>query len=216
MLVSDIQTRVNRAFGDESGAQIDLTDILRWVNDGQLEIALQKQLLQVVSTVTVTVNVGIYTLPTNILQLRSVRYDGTVLDPMTMAQSEELIPSYDVGVSVIGSGVPTSYWIWGSPQQVYLYPLPNNSTSVLKLYYTRIPIQVTVAGDTPELPVQYHPRIVDYCLAKAYELDANPQGQQMKMNELVSGLARTDMDLWQPQEVYPSVTVAMDDAGMWY
>lgn len=215
MLVSEIQTRVNRAFGDESGAQIDINDILRWVNDAQLEIALKKQLLQVTSTVTVTVNVGTYTLPTNILQLRAVRYDGTALEAISSAQAEELIPSYDVGVSVVGASTPSAYWVWGTPQQIYLYPLPNNSTSVLKLYYTRIPVQVTLAGDTPELPVQYHPRIVEYCLAQAYELDANLQSKQFKLGELSAGLAQTDMDVFQPQQQYPNITVSVDDAGVW-
>lgn len=213
MLVSDIVTRVQRAFGDESSAQFDSNDVLRWVNDAQSEIARSKQLLQVTTTATVTNGVGSYSLPTNILQMRSVRYDGTVLRAITLQEAEELVPSYDAGATVIGSGVPTHYWIWGG--QVSLYPIPSNSTSVLKMYYTRIPVQVTLTSDTPEVPVQYHQRIVEYCLAQAYELDANPSQQNYKMGQFTSGVAQTDTDSWQPRGVYPSITLSVDDSWFW-
>lgn len=212
MLVSDIVTRVQRQFGDESGAQLDSSDVIRWVNDAQKEIARQKQLLQVTTQVTVTNGTGSYTLPTNILHLRSVRYDGVVLRPMSLQEAEELVPSYDAGVSVIGSGTPTTYWVWGG--LIYLYPIPNNSTSVLKSYYTRIPVEVTLTSDTPELPVQYHIHIVNYCLAQAYELDANPQQQNFKMGQFQTAIGQTDFDMWQPRGVYPTVTVSVDDTGM--
>jgi hypothetical protein len=214
MLVSDILTRVQRAFGDESGAQIDSADVIRWVNDAQAEIARQKELLQVTTTATVTSGVGAYVTPTNILQLRSVKYDGMTLDPISFAQAEEMVPNYDAGVASVGSGTPTTYWVWGG--FINLYPIPNNSTSVLKMYYTRIPVAVTVVGDTPELPVQYHLRIVDYCIAKAHELDANPQGEAMKMAAFNTGIAQTDMDLWQPKQAYPNITVSIDDTWLGY
>lgn len=212
MLVSDIVTRVQRQFGDESGAQIDANDVMRWINDAQKEIARQRQLLQVTTQVTVTSGTGSYALPTNILHLRSVRYDGTVLRPISLEEAEETVPSYDAGASIIGSGTPSTYWVWGG--LIYLYPIPNNSTSVLKSYYTRIPVEVTLTSDTPELPVQYHPRIVDYCLAQAYELDANPQQQSFKMGQFQAGVRQTDMDMWQPRNVYPTVTVGLDDTWM--
>jgi uncharacterized protein DUF6682 len=213
MLVSDILTRVQRAFGDESNAQIDSNDVLRWVNDAQSEIARQKQLLQVTTTVTVSNGVGNYAVPTNILQMRSVRYDGVVLRNISLQEAEELVPSYDAGAALIGSGTPTHYWIWGG--FVYLYPIPSNSTSVLKMYYTRIPVQVTLTSDTPELPVQYHPRIVEYCLAQAYELDSNPAQQNFKMGQFTAGVQATDMDSYVARGVYPSITLSVDDSWFW-
>jgi len=200
------------SFGDESGAQIDSADVIRWVNDAQSEIARQKQLLQVTTSVTVTTNVGSYATPNNILHLRSVRYNGNVLVPISLAEAEQVAPSYDAGASVIGTGTPTTYWVWGG--MISLYPIPNDSTSSLKMYYTRIPNQVTVVGDTPELPVQYHPRIVEYCLAQAFELDNNPQQQSLKMGQFATGVGQTDTDMWQPRNTYPMVTVAVDDTWM--
>jgi len=200
------------SFGDESGAQIDSADVIRWVNDAQAEIARQKQLLQVTASVTVTLNTGQYATPVNILHLRSVRYDGNVLTPVSLPEAEQIAPSYDAGSAVIGNGVPTSYWVWGG--FINLYPIPNNSVSTLKMYYTRIPAQVTAVGDTPELPVQYHPRIVEYCLAQAYELDNNPQQQTLKMGQFATGVGQTDTDMWQPRNTYPMVTVMVDDTWM--
>ena len=49
--IQDVANRVKRTFGDESGVQVTDDDIIRWVNDAQLEISRQNEdLLEAVGT----------------------------------------------------------------------------------------------------------------------------------------------------------------------
>lgn len=209
MLVSEIHTRITRQFGDESGAQFDLNDTLRWINDAQKDIARASGLLQVTASSSTVIGTAAYALPASILSLRSVRFNGIVLGPLTINQAEELVNNYDAGTATIGTGVPINFWVWGG--QINLYPIPN-SVGTLKMYYVREPVEVTLGADTPELPVQFHPRIVEYCLAQAYELDNDRQGHATKMGQFTQGVAAlTSLTEWQPQGAYPSVTISSDD-----
>jgi hypothetical protein len=91
--------------------------------------------------------------------------------------------------------------------------LANGSTD-LTLYFTRQPVQVTVVGDTPELPVQYHPRIVEYCIAQAAELDDNLAQYQLKMAQFENGVTKLkDNADWDSQDTYPTISVSPRDYG---
>ncbi len=84
------------------------------------------------------------------------------------------------------------------------------------MYYTRQPVQVTTSGDIPELPSQYHNRIVEYCLAQAYELDANMESYTTKMAAFKNGANQLKENAdWQQHDFYPSISVSVDDMGSW-
>ena len=42
----DVVANVRRSFGDESGVQLEEGDLLRWINQGQYEIARQNKILK--------------------------------------------------------------------------------------------------------------------------------------------------------------------------
>lgn len=214
MLVSEIATRVKRQFGDEAGAQITDADIIRWVNDAQTEIATANDLLQVSATASTTAGTQKYTFPTNLLILRAAKWKGLKLQPVSMEEADSIMVSSDTQ-----QGTPTVFWQFA--RQIYLWPTPSaNGTSDLTLYYTRQAIQVTSTSDTPELPVQYHPRIVEYCVAQAAELDDNLQHYQVKMAQFEAGVTKLkDGQDWESQDFYPTVTASPRDFGEateWY
>ena len=111
------------------------------------------------------------------------------------------------------AGVPTTFWQFA--RQIYLWPIPSTSgTTDLTLYYTRVPNTLTVVGDTPELPLQYHPRLVEYCIAQAAELDDNLQQYAMKMQQFKAGVDNLkDNATWENHDVYPSITASLRDYG---
>lgn len=207
MLVSEIATRVKRQFGDESGVQITDDDVIRWTNDAMREIASSNDLLQTRATTALVVGQAEYTLPPDILLLRSVHMAGKKLTPLSTREAEE----YTIDTGAKGS--PSTFWIWAN--KIKLYPAPDVADpDDLQIYYTRTPALVTVVGNTPELPVEYHSRIVEYCLAQAYELDENWEAAQQKGNQFTVGLQTLKgKEEWQTVDYYPSITSLPEDYG---
>ena len=201
MIVSEISTRVKRLFGDQANVQIDDTDILRWVNDAQHEIALQNQLFQAVASVSTVVNQITYTLPIDGITLRSIQYNQAKLQALNNNEAEQ----YIVGTAQANNGgTPQQFWIWANT--INLYPAPD-SVGTLKIFYTRQPATVTLVTDTPELPLQYHNAIVQYCLKQAYELDENWAAVQVKSSEFdtATKLLKDNND-WAERDFYPMIT----------
>lgn len=215
--VQEILTRVQRTFGDESQAQLQQADVIRWINDAMREIANNNNLLQVKATANTTVNVNAYNLPAGIARLHSVRFRGLALEAISLSQADEMIGSVDL--SVAGGypvGTPTHYWIYAG--QINLYPAPDTTaTTDLMLYYTRQAVPVAALIDVPEVPEQYHNRIVDYCLARAYELDENFFIASMKDQKFEAGVDKIRQDeSWQNQEFYPFITSPGDEISEVY
>jgi hypothetical protein len=208
VLVSEIATRVKRQFGDEGGAQITDADIIRWVNDAQTEIAVANDLLQVSATTATVAGTQKYTIPSNLLILRAAKWKGLKLQAITMEEADATMIA-----NTSPAGDPTQFWQFA--RQVYLWPIPlANGSTDLTLYFTRQPVQVTVVGDTPELPVQYHPRIVEYCIAQAAELDDNLAQYQLKMAQFENGVTKLkDNADWDSQDTYPTISVSPRDYG---
>lgn len=209
MLVSEIATRVKRQFGDEAGAQVTDDDIIRWVNDAQIDIAVNNDLLQVVGTSNISNGVSSYDFPTDLLTLRAAKYLNYKLQSFSQEQLSALLPGFEASSE---TGVPTAFWV--HERKINLYPTPSEDvTNGLSILYTKVPTTVTSVSDTPELPIQYHPRIVEYCIAQAAELDDNLNHYQLKMNQFKAGIdSMKDNTDWEERDEYPSITVSDRDA----
>ncbi len=204
LTVQQILTRVTRQFGDTANVQIDSTDIVRWVNDAMREIVLQNQLLQAVATGAITAQQSNYTLPNDMLTLRSIKCDGRKLRPMSLSEAETQIPDFD-NTAIYPVDLPQSFWIWAN--QLYLYPSPSSQALQLRIYYTRQPVDVVNLTDVPELLPQYHNRIVEYCLQQAYELDENWAASQIKGKQFADGVNQLKDNVdWVERDFYPFVT----------
>lgn len=202
LTVAEIAIRVKRQFGDESGSQINDDDIFRWVNDVQRDIAQANDLLQSRARTGLFRGQREYALPPDVLTLRSVRYGDVKLRPISPQEAEELIDKpHDVDAST-----PQIFWLWAN--KINLYPTPSVADpDDLQVFYTRQPFSVAALSDVPELPGQYHNRIVEYCLAQAYELDENWSAAQIKQQQYDKGVSSMRGDAqFNPQDFYPSIT----------
>lgn len=205
MKVSEIITRVQRQFGDDIQAQITKDDIIRWINDASLEITTNNYTNQGIFKGNTPVGVGQseYLLPADLLLLRSVRANGIKLTHTTYDQLTET-PDYAEDTS----GAPTCYWVYGN--KLYLYPTPNEALGTIDVYYTKSPDLLTnlMLDKEPDVPKQYHPRIVEYCIAQAAELDDNLGQYQMKMGQFKDNLQALKQNAEQPEgdDYYPSIT----------
>jgi len=213
LLVSDVHTRVTRQFGDEANAQITSADTIRWINDCQREICTQNDVNQVTALAATTTNQRDYTLPAGIAKLRRVMYQGISLRMISIEEADELLSSHDLSIAGgYPTGIPTHAWIWGNT--LSLYPAPSvGGASDLKLYYTGFVADVAATTDALTVPPQYHNRVVEYCIAQAFELDENYQLAQIKLGQFNSGMQKQQgNDTWQSQETYPTITVSPEDA----
>lgn len=212
MLVSDIISRVRRTIGDNNSVEVTDADIIRWINDGMREIILSSDLLQTKAYTSPLANVSHYQLPTDILKTHSLKYKGVSLEFVSLEQAEKLFPNKD-DASNYPSGTPTHYWIWGG--ELYLYPAPEiTGSNEIVLYYNRMPVEVTATSDTPEIPSTYHNRLVEYCMAQAYELDENLGGAAAKMQQFQGNLqSMRSLGEWENQDFYPFITDLADNSG---
>lgn len=216
MIVSDIQTRVKRTFGDESGVQVTDTDIIRWINDGQRQIVLQNEgLLETTATADAVSGQQEYALPADTLIFRSVKYKTVGYNAyyhmkgFSFNEFNEYIDGWEGEAYV--NGIPEIYTLYAG--NLILFPIPSDSfANALKIYYNRKPIEVETSVDTPDLPELYHESLVKYCLQQAYELDEDLEAAGAKSQELVGDiqLLRGRQD-WKNQETYPTITVLMED-----
>lgn len=219
--VSDITTRVQRQFGDTELAQVLQSDVVNWINDAMREVAVQNDLLQVQGTAAAVANQSQYSLPATILRLRRVAYQGYSLRPISIEEADELIAGSSLTpANGYPTGVPSHYWVYAG--QINLFPAPAVAGSNdITLYYTRQPVAVVNPADTPETPAQYDNRIVEYCLAQAWELDMNVTMSNMKNQQFQQGTDKLKGDAdWENQDFYPNLTSISeyppDLVGGWY
>lgn len=207
MLVSEIATRVRTQFGDKGGAMIADADIIRWVNDAQIEIVSKVDVLQGSATAATIAGQSDYTFPTTYNRVYSIKWNGQKLRELNLQQAEELVANKDDSTSY-PTGNPQYYWIWGNV--FTLYPAPSASVnSALRIFYIRNPTAVAAVGDTPELPNKYHPRIVEYCIAQAAELDDNEQKYANKINQFNQNV-QAELGREKSTQYYPFLTDVTD------
>lgn len=216
MNVSDIMSRVKRTFGDESGVQITNADLIRWINDGMRQIVqVNETLLEATALASVVEDQQEYSLPADYLILRTLMYKGTDERSYTKLEGYSWT---DFNLQVDGwSGNldarsrPSMYSIYA--EKIVLWPIPDASVANgIKIYYNRLPVDVSIDTDIPEIPILYHEALVKYCLSQAYEVDEDFEAANLKAQELNVDIAtlrgRGD---WRIQEAYPTMTVLPED-----
>lgn len=210
MNVQDVATRVKRTFGDDAGVQVTDDDILRWINDAQLEISLANEdLLEAVGTTDIVVNQADYVMPTDMNQLRSLMHDNLRLKHLSFNEFNEYLDGFK-DPSNYGPGVPQVFMIYGST--VTLFPAPNQSiTGGLRIYYSKHPATVATLADELGVPTRYHNSVVDYCLKMAYEMDENADMSAMKDGQFSAAVQKLKGQEKTTSEYYPRITTLPED-----
>lgn len=219
MNVQEIADRVKRTFGDEAGIQITDSDILQWVNDGQLQISADNEdLLETVGSASIVANQAEYTQPSNLNVLRSLMYDNRRLRAMSFSEFNEYLDGFrkPVGENPFGPGVPEVFMVYGGT--ITLFPTPASSlTDGLRLYYSRHPATVTTLADALTVPERYHTTLLKYCLKRAYELDENTEMMVLKKGEYDESIQKLKgQEKTTSNEYYPRITTLPEDDSFFY
>src|SRR4249920_3716410 len=187
-LVSDVVSRVKRQFGDEAGVQITDTDIIRWVNDGQLEITKKNKVLKSIASTPSIAGTDQYRSFNDVAEL--------ILQTTDVTQQQ---------------GPPSCWYEWDDA--IYFFPTPNTAGDTITMYYINYPVTVTSTSDALSIPDNYYEQLIQYCMTLAYETDDDLQSSVMKGNQFTSEmnmLASTDDGYGN--QYYRTITVLQDDA----
>lgn len=203
---ADVITEVERVFGDESGTQVTRSDIIRWINNAQLEVVMRNP---EVGRATVMVNSvagqGDYPVAQNVpnlLRIISIHYNGRYVKNMPFTEAEAYLQ--DAGPE---TGNQPLFW-YEFAGLVTFYPAPSESISQgIKIYFNKKPDTITSDSQLLSLSDNYYNSIVSYCLKTANLLDENPQMAGVFAQEFDQGVTRMQERTQPNQDHYPFITV---------
>lgn len=204
MKASDVITRVRGIVGDTNSLQFTDTQLLDWINEGIRECATLNNLLQKSATSSSVIGTSEYVLPTDILKMHSIKYDGVKLDILTLQQFDDRVSDADGA-----SGTPLMCYIWAG--KIVFFPTPS-AVGTITVDYIYTPTPITDADTEIGLPSSYHQRIVDYVLAQIAQQDDNLNMYQLKMQEFETGVRNLKDDQYTV-DLYPGITVSPRDMG---
>lgn len=214
MNVQDILNRVQRTFGDEASVQITSDDVIRWINDAQLEICTNnEELLQTSATANTVQGQAEYDVPADLWILRSLTFKGYRIKHMSFAEFNEYVDGFGAvdGVSPYGPGIPEVFMVWEN--KVTLFPKPAESiTNGLKIFYAKQPTTIVNLADPLTVPLPYHVSVFEFCMSRAYELDEDLEKASFAKGKFDAANQRlNDRQQWEQREYYPRITTLPED-----
>lgn len=178
---TDLKRVVQRAFGDESGTQLEMQDIIDFANEGVMAINEENGILKSRSTAASVEGQREYTFPdANISRVESILYASRYLPNMPFQDAQERLGEDDQ------SGTPQCWFSFGPT--FWLWPTPTDGGQI-EIFFVRNPDKIT--GDPEELlpvPDRWFNALRDYILQRAYEMDQDWQAAQVKGEQFQGAL----------------------------
>jgi hypothetical protein len=169
---NEVALDVKRIFGDEALVELKGSDLLRWINAAQREIASSNQSLKGSATSDITKGQVLYPLGDNspVYQIQGIHIEGVPLKPVTFQGAQEYINSDDP--ELLAEGEPKIWYEWDG--DIYIYPSSDKTVvNGMTMYYISYPQQLADLTAILQVPDRFYNQVVDYVLAQAYRLDEN-------------------------------------------
>lgn len=209
--VQQVATEVTRIFGDDSLIEITNSDLLRWINMAQTEIASSNKTIKASATRDIVANQTLYIIPSNIpmYQVQAMFIEDAPIKPVSFQAAQEIIQSDNPDIKYIGQ--PKIWYEWDN--DLYIYPAPEKDIpGGLTIYYIGAPSQLTSMEDVLNIPDRFYNQVVDYVLSQAYRLDENWQATQYQDARFRDSMNRiAGQEDIVDQEAYPVKTVLEED-----
>lgn len=217
MNLGQIKTRIKRQFGDEAQVQVTDDDITSWVNEAVRHIVTKNEsLLQKITFFDAVKDQVDYGLPGDLFLLRSINFKYyeyyAHLRNLDLTKFNEYMDGWDGNTN--NTGKPQIYTIYAGTLK--LFPsCDKDITDGIKIYYSRLPIEVVADEDIPDLPAEYYNTVLSYVMQQAYELDEDWEAvknkQQQVQADILVNRSRQDRE---SMETYPVISTMRED--MWY
>jgi hypothetical protein len=211
----EIQRRVQRIFGDESGVQITDEDVVDWINDAIREIYLQQDDLTIkTTTLQAVAEQGEYNLPNGVMMIQTVSFDsdGTYYD-LRYVNGKTMSEYFNGWDGDESTETPTYYTRGRTPNTLLLWPYPASTVNdAIKIVYSSEGEFIETLGESIELPNHLFSTVLEYCLMKAYEMDENWEGADRKAKYVQSTIdSNYAKESWFGRQSYPVVTTMPED-----
>lgn len=211
MNAGDLIKRVRNIAGDVDALQFTNSQLVDWINDGIRECAQVNNLLQKRGSQATVPGQSDYSIPDDILKLHSIKYNDIKLSLLTLEEFDEQYVG--VGASTTSSpATPSVCYVWAG--SLTLFPAPSEAKQLV-IDYLYAPAELTEDNLDVEipLPVGYHIRIVDYCLAQIAQQDDDMNRYTAKMQEFKSGVQDLKDQPEYSYDLYPTISVDARDMG---
>lgn len=176
--VGDVVTWVTEQFGDVASVQIDNAKLIRWTNMAILEICTRDpKAYQGKWTQNSVAGQNEYPYPTGLLHVNMVKYDT---GPPLLHKSFEMI-QFETDTSFTTERGTPEFWSHHA-DNFYLWPVPD-AVKVITVYGAAKAANVTTLADTLPLSDRFFPRICEYVLSCAEELDENYEASAAKRSQ---------------------------------
>ena len=100
-----------------------------------------------------------------IVPLRITSDAGAKVRPARLEDLVSLEPQW-----VASPGAPARYTHVGA-DLVGIYKQPTAAGTILSVNYARAPLTLALAGDVPEIPAEYHPKLVEYAIYRCRQAE---------------------------------------------
>lgn len=203
--VSQVVDYVKRQFGDESGVQVTDTDLIRWINDGQMEIASVNKILRAKASTDIIRGQDTYDFPlTKVISIDAIHVNGRSVEYMQFPDVDKYIMERDPKRE--RRGQPSHWYDYGN--QVTFWPIPDKDVEAgIVIFYIREPDSVESINDTLNIPDRYYNSLVRYVLAQAYEMDEDWQAARQKNEQFNADLTDlADEETRLSSKAYPTIT----------
>lgn len=163
--VGSVVDWVTEQFGDIANVQLSNAKLIRWTNMAILEICTRDpKAYQGKWTLNTVAGTNEYNYPASLLSVDAVKVGDRIMRPMSFEriqlQTEEAFTG-ERGTPEFYSQRADSFFLW---------PVPD-SVMTVTVYGSAKPADVTVLGDILPLSDRFFPRICEYVMACAQELD---------------------------------------------
>lgn len=206
MLVQDIVRRVRETAGDTAVLQFGNATVTDWINDAVRECVQRNFLLQAKGQAVLEKDKRSYNLPDDIFKIHSILVDTLKVEILSLEEWE----NYNFDLTAVGN--PTTACVYAG--RIELYPIPQTE-GVLYVNYLEQPKEIRYINDginegyspnSPPIPLEFHLRIVTYCLAQVALQDDDYMKYQAMISEFNTGVVDLNHLKNQTDAHYPYMT----------
>lgn len=207
----EIIEAVNRQVGDEAEIQFTQPDIIRWINQGQLEISIKNSTInEAVAVTNIVKDQDKYPIIADaafadLNKLQTILYNGRPLKNLTFTEAMDYIID---GSS--DSGTPSIWYVKAGV--LNLWPKPDTDiTGGLTIYYNKKPKKVASAGEMLGVPDSFYNAILQYVISQAMEMDENWQAAGVKQQQFEVSVNSQQYMTIEQSASYPTIQPDPED-----
>lgn len=174
MTPAEIEEAVRRRYNSVSDNFWASDEINQLIYDACQELVLETNCIERIYTTTTVSGTQEYAMPTNVIAIKRITYNGQKLKPINMREDDALT---GLNQTLQSLSSPSFYWMWN--YTLYLRPIPDAALELKLWTYNQHP--AITSTSIIEVPTEFHMKLCDYIVAEMAAKDSNPQATKYYM-----------------------------------